>query len=712
MPPLVMGRDTPLRYCFERNDKYADGYKAASELRAMYGADPEVKRVVDVARGLEGLKRSDGIHAAAVVITKEPLTTYLPVQRKPEPGQDAESAPVITQYEMHGVEALGLLKMDFLGLRNLDVITDAVEMIRARHDPGFDVDRVPLDDPQTYELLQRGSGIGVFQLEGGPMRALMRTLRPTNFDDVAALLALYRPGPMAANMHTDYADRKNGRKPIVYDHDDLAEVLGDTYGLMVYQESMMRVAQRVAGYSLADADLLRRACGKKSRQLIAIEREKFVDGVDRAGYGRTLGTRLFDIIEPFADYAFGKSHAYGYALVAYQTAYLKAHYPVEYLACLLSSVKSSLEKAAVYIAECRALGVKVLPPDINVSMANFAAVSPDEVVGVTLPPGSPGAISFGLSAVRNVGEGLVAQLLAERDANGSYASFHEFADRVPEPVLNKRAVESLIKAGAFDSLGHPRRGLLGVFEQVTNTTLSRRRERELGVMSLFGELERPGDDVAYDERLPVPGVEFDKTERLRHEKEMLGLYVSDHPLFGKEGALRRKVEQSIADLDDLDDGTSVHIGGVVTGLSRRFTKRGDQMATFTLEDLAAEVEITLFPRTLVELGHKLADDVIVAVRGRLDKRDESRTTVICQGLEVLAGLEDGAPTLTVNIPAVRLGPIEIDRLKHVLSAHPGASPVVLDLGTERVRLTEEFCVDLDRVVPEIRMAFGHSAIAL
>ncbi len=712
MPPLVMGRDTPLKYCFERSDKYADGYKAASELRTMYEADSEVKRVVDVARGLEGLKRSDGIHAAAVVITKEPLTTYLPVQRKPEPGQDAESAPVITQYEMHGVEALGLLKMDFLGLRNLDVITDAVEMIKARHDPDFDVDRVPLDDPQTYELLQRGSGIGVFQLEGGPMRALMRTLRPTNFDDVAALLALYRPGPMAANMHTDYADRKNGRKPIVYDHDDLAEVLGDTYGLMVYQESMMRVAQRVAGYSLADADNLRRACGKKSRQLIAIEREKFVDGVDRAGYGRTLGTRLFDIIEPFADYAFGKSHAYGYALVAYQTAYLKAHYPVEYLACLLTSVKSSLEKAAVYIAECRALAVKVLPPDINLSMANFAAVSPDEAVGVTLPPASPGAISFGLSAVRNVGEGLVTQLLAEREANGPYASFHEFADRVPEPVLNKRAVESLIKAGAFDTLGHPRRGLLGVFEQVTNTTLSRRRERELGVMSLFGVQEQPDADIAYDERLPVPDVEFDKTERLRHEKEMLGLYVSDHPLFGKEGALRRKVEQSIADLDDLDDGTNVHIGGVVTGLSRRFTKRGDQMATFTLEDLAAEVEVTLFPRTLVEHGHKLADDVIVAVRGRLDKRDESRTTVICQGLEVLAGLEEGAPTLTVNIPAVRLGPSEIDRLKHVLAAHPGASPVVLDLGTERVRLTEDFCVDLDRVVPEIRMAFGHSAIAL
>ena len=367
----------------------------------------------------------------------------------------------------------------------------------------------------------------------------------------------------------------------------------------------------------------------------------------------------------------------------------------------------------MYIAECRSLGIKVLPPDINVSLANFTAMSPEEIVdGVTLPSGSPGAISFGLSAVRNVGEGLVAQLLAERAANGPYASFHHFADRVPEPVLNKRAVESLIKAGAFDSLSHPRRGLLGVFEQVTNATLNRRRERELGVMSLFGDVEQ-SDAEKYDERLPVPDVEFDKTELLRAEKEMLGLYVSDHPLFGKEGALRRKVEQSIGDLADLDDGTAVHIGGVVTGLSRRFTKRGDQMATFILEDLAAEIEVTLFPRTLTEHGYKLADDVIVAVRGRLDKRDENRTTVICQSLELLAGLEDGvAPTLTVSIPAVRLGPTEIGRLKHVLSAHPGASPVVLDLGTERIRLTDDFRVDLDRVVPEIRMAFGHGAIAL
>ncbi len=718
MPPLVMGRDTPLKYCFEQSPKYTDGYKAAAELRAMYDTDPDVKKVVDVAKGLEGLKRSDGIHAAAVVITKDPLTDYLPVQRKPESGQPPEDAPVVTQYEMHGVEELGLLKMDFLGLRNLDVISDTVAMLRAGREPDIDIDDIALDDPRTLELLQRGAGIGIFQLEGGPMRALMRSLAPTSFDDVAALVALYRPGPMAANMHNDYADRKNGRKPIAYLHPDLEEVLGDTYGLMIYQESVMRVAQKVAGYSLAEADNLRKACGKKIRELIAEEREKFVDGCAATGYGRDLGTALFDIIEPFADYAFNKSHAFGYGLVAYQTAYLKAHYPVEYFACLLTSVKSSLEKAAVYIAECRAMGIKVLNPDINRSVTDFAALAPEEVpAGVGLPVGSPGAITFGLSAVRNVGAGLVGLLLAERDENGPFATFYDFAERVPEPVLNKRTVESLIKAGAFDSLGHTRKGLLNVFEHITDTTITRRREREQGVMSLFGDwgdgAERGGRDSAFDERTPIPDTEFDKTDKLRNEKEMLGLYVSDHPLFGVEAALRRKVEHAIADLGELGDGATVHLGGVVTGLTRKFTKKGDQMAVFVLEDLESQIEVTLFPRTLIEHGHKLADDLVVAVRGRLDRRDESRMQLICQGVDVLTGLQSGpAVPITLRIPPTSLDELKIQRLKRILRDHPGDSVVMVDLGHQVLRLSDEFRVDLDRAVGELRMAFGHDAVAL
>jgi DNA polymerase-3 subunit alpha len=718
MPPLVMGRDTPLKYCFEQSEKYADGYKAAQELRAMYDSDTDVKRVVDVAKGLEGLKRSDGIHAAAVVITKEPVTHYLPIQRKPESGQNPEDAPVVTQYEMHGVEDLGLLKMDFLGLRNLDVITDAQAMIRRSRNPDFDIDRIPLDDALTYNLLGRGDTIGVFQLESPPMRQLLKAMAPNSFDDVGALIALYRPGPMSANMHYDYADRKNGRKPVDYFHPDAEQVLDDTFGLMIYQESVMRVAQKFAGYSLAEADNLRKACGKKIREMMAKERSAFEVGVERTGYGTELGKQLFDIIERFADYAFNKSHSYGYGLVTYQTAYLKAHYPVEYFACLLSSVKSNLDKAAVYLSDCRSAGIKVLTPDINRSVTDFDAIAADRVPDdVSLPIGSPGAITFGLSAVRNVGEALVDLLVADRVEHGEYDSFHDFVERAPEPVLNKRTVESLIKGGAFDRLGHPRRGLLASFEQIIDATLERRRERDRGVMSLFGGWnETPDTSVpaGFDERTPIPDIEFDKNERLKAEKEMLGLYVSDHPLFGVESALKRKVEQSLADLEALDDGAPVKVGGVITGLARKFTKRGDQMAVFVLEDLEASIEVTVFPRTLQEQGHKLEDDVIVAVKGRLDKRDESRFGLIAQDIEVLSGLTDGpAAPLRLALPSHALDELKIQRLKRILRDHPGDSVVLIELGRGKVlRLSDEFRVDIDRAVGELRMAFGHDAVLL
>jgi DNA polymerase-3 subunit alpha len=717
MPPLVMGRDTPLKYCFEQSEKYADGYKAAAELRALYDSDTDVKRVVDVAKGLEGLKRSDGIHAAAVVITKEPVTHYLPIQRKPESGQNPEDAPIITQFEMGGVESLGLLKMDFLGLRNLDVITDTQAMIRRSREPDFDIDDVPLDDPLTYHLLAKGDTIGVFQLESPPMRQLLRAMSPSTFEDVSAVLALYRPGPMSVNMHYDYADRKNGRKPVEYFHPDAAEVLDDTFGLMIYQESVMRVAQKFAGYSLAEADNLRKAMGKKSREVMAKAREAFESGCRNRGYDE-LGKQLFDIIEKFADYAFNKSHTFGYGLVTYQTAYLKAHYPVEYFACLLTSVKSNLDKAAVYLSDCRSAGIKVLTPDINRSVLDFDALAADEVPSdVSLPIGSPGAITFGLSAVRNVGEALVEQLLAERAENGEYASFHDFCERVPETVLNKRLVESLIKAGAFDRLGHPRRGLLASFEQIIDVTLERRRERDRGVMSLFGDWgdEPAADDTGgFSERVAIPDIEFEKNERLKAEKEMLGLYVSDHPLFGVEAALKRKTEQSIGELESLDDGAQVLVGGVITGLARKFTKRGDQMAVFVLEDLEASIEVTVFPRTLQEQGHKLEDDVIVAVKGRLDKRDESRFGLIAHDVQVMQGLSDGpAPPLRLLLPSHALDELKIQRLKRILRDHPGDSVVMIELGRGKVlRLSDEFRVDIDRAVGELRMAFGHDAVLL
>ncbi len=715
MPPLVMGRDTPLKYCFEQSDQYSDGYMAAGDLRAMYDTDPDVRKIVDVAKGLEGLKRSDGIHAAAVVITKEPLTSYLPVQRKPESGQDPADAPVVTQYEMHGVEELGLLKMDFLGLRNLDVITDTVAMVRASGDREFDIDTVALDDQATFQLLSRGNTIGVFQLESPPMRQLLKALAPNSFEDVSAVLALYRPGPMSVNMHYDYADRKNNRKPVEYFHPDAEEVLKDTFGLMIYQESVMRVAQKFAGYSLAEADNLRKACGKKIRELMAKERDAFEAGCERVGYGRALGVQLFDVIEKFADYAFNKSHTFGYGLITYQTAYLKTHYPVEYMACLLSSVKSNLDKAAVYLSDARSMGIKVLTPDINRSVNDFAALKPEQLPpGVTLALNSPGAITFGLSAVRNVGEGLVSLMVEDRTANGTYNSFFDFVERVPEPVLNKRTIESLIKAGAFDSLGHPRQGLLGCFEHIIDSTLVRRRERDQGVMSLFGDWAEDSAVATFDERIEIPDIEFEKSDRLRHEKEMLGLYVSDHPLFGVEAALRRRVEHPLADLESMEDGARVVVGGVITNLARKYTRKGDQMAVFVLEDLAASIEVTLFPRTLAEQGHKLQEDLIVAINARLDRRDESRFGLIAHEITVLNDLSDGsAPSLRLRLPSTSLDEDRIDRLKRILREHPGESQVQIDIGQGKVlRLSDEFRVDLDRSVGELRMAFGHDAVLL
>ncbi|HJR26726.1 MAG TPA: DNA polymerase III subunit alpha [Acidimicrobiales bacterium] len=704
MPPLVMGRDTPLYACLEQHPKYEDGYKMAADLRKMRDEDPDAAKVIEVATGLEGLRRQDGIHAAAVVITKEPLTTYLPIQRKPEGGQDPSEAPIVTQYEMHGVEDLGLLKMDFLGLRNLDVITDTLEIIRTTRGIELDIDELPLDDEATLALLCRGDSIGVFQLEGGPMRALMRALAPSSFEDVAALVALYRPGPMAANMHNDYADRKNGRKEVEYFHPEAEELLADTYGLMIYQESVMRVAQKFAGYSLAEADSLRKAIGKKQRAGMAKEKKAFVDGVERTGYDRALGTSLFDIIEQFADYAFNKSHSFGYGLIAYQTAYLKAHHPAEYLSALLTSVKANLEKAAVYLAECRTMDIEVVVPDVNRSASDF---TPSIEIG---PDGREvRKIVFGLSAVRNVGSGLVGLLVAEREANGPFADFYDFCERVDYQVLNKKTLESLIKAGAFDSLGHPRLGLLQAFEDIVDATVARRREDDMGTLSLFGELQTQGAD--FDERRPIPDKEFGKRDRLSFEKEMLGLYVSDHPLLGAEASLRRRCDATLADLPELDDGAVRTFGGVITGLQRKWTRKGDLMAVFTLEDLQSAAEVMVFPKTMTDHGHKLADDAVVVLRARIDGR-EDQPKLVAMEVEPFEPTGGDAYPLRVKVASSALSESVIDDLKRLLAEHQGDSPVFLHLGERQVlRLPEAWTVSVGpALLAELRVLLGPAAI--
>ncbi|MGI9118728.1 MAG: DNA polymerase III subunit alpha [Acidimicrobiales bacterium] len=713
MPPLVMGRDTPLWACLEEHETYIGGYRAAGELREMYADDPDARKVIDVAKGLEGLRRQDGIHAAAVVITDRPLTDYLPIQRKPEAGTAPEDAPIVTQYEMHGVEALGLLKMDFLGLRNLDVISDTLVLLAEGRGADLDIDTVPLDDDKTLALLRRGDSMGVFQLEGGPMRSLMRSLAPTTFEDVAALVALYRPGPMAANMHNDYADRKNGRKPVTYLHPDLEPLLADTQGLMIYQESVMRVAQRFAGYSLAEADNLRKACGKKIRALIALEREKFVSGCEANGYGAELGSALFDIIEPFADYAFNKSHSYGYGLVAYQTAYLKAHHPVEYLAALLTSVKGDQDRAAVYLNECRQMGIKVLVPDINLSESSFVARHGATSDGTGGQVDEGPCIPFGLSAVRNVGEGLVGLIVAERDGSGPFVDFHDFCERVDAQVLNKRAVESLIKAGAFDALGHERRGLLAVLDQAVDRAIARRREREQGVMSLFGDSSEPGDGhpSAFDERIAIPALAFDKMQRLAYEKEMLGLYVSDHPLMGMDHILRRRADVTIRELREAPDTGEVRsVAGVVTHLTRKYTRKGDLMAIFVLEDLEAAIEVMVFPRAMADYGPMLVEDGVVCVKGRLDTKEEP-AKIICMEVTAIELTQANDPPLRLRLPPRVVDGPELQTLKQLLLAHPGGSPVYVRVDDHHVRLSPQFAVDQSNGLRgELLAQFGPAVI--
>jgi DNA polymerase-3 subunit alpha len=699
MPPLVMGRDTPLYACLEEHEKYADGFKAAADLRAMYDQEPDVKKVVDVARGLEGLRRQDSIHAAAVVITKEPLTEYLPIQRKPEAGVAPEDAAVVTQSEMNGVEELGLLKMDFLGLRTLSIIDEALRLIKHTTGEDLDIDHLPLDDDKTFELLCKGDSMGVFQLESSPMRALMRSLAPTVFDDVAALVALYRPGPMAANMHNDYADRKNGRKPIELLDPDLEEILGDTYGLMIYQEAMMRVAQKIAGYSLEEADNLRKACGKKNRELIAQHRVQFVEGTASNGYDAKLGTALFDIIEPFADYAFNKSHAFGYGLISYQTAYLKANHRTEFMAAVLTGVKKDLDKAGVYLNDCRQAGITVTVPDVNSSEVDFSA--------------KDGLVPFGLSAVRNVGEGVVTPIVAERVDHGPFTDFYDFCERVPTNVLNKRSIGALVKAGGFDSVGHPRQGLLMVMEQIIDQVLTRRREDDMGIQTLFGELE--ANQGGFDERVDIPDQEVDERTLLAWEKEMLGLYVSSHPLMGAEASLRRHTDCTMADLGSQppsDEGRDpfVTVGGVVTALQRKYTRNGDLMAVFTLEDLQDAVEVMVFPRTMAEYGHHLDDDAIVLLSGRSDSRDDEPKFIANQ-ITRFEPATRGSQPLRLALASNRVNDQLVTQLKDLLSNHPGDAEVLLHLDQQVLRLPDTFRVNPSNgLAGELRVLLGPDAV--
>ena len=657
MPPAILGNDATLAQCLVDPGRDApqgdrDHYQAAAGLRDLFDSDAITREVIETARGLEGLRRQDSIHAAAVVISPDPLTDVVPVQRK---GDDAE---IVTQYEMHGVEALGLLKMDFLGLRNLTTIERALELIERNTGERPDIDSIPLDDPLVFEMLQRGDSMGVFQFEGGPMRALMRNLKPEVFEHLVALNALYRPGPLGAGMHLEYADRKNGKAPIEYPHADLEDVLGDTFGIMVFQEQVMQTAEKMAGFSMVEADMLRKAMGKKIPAVMKEQEAAFVAGCVNNGHPEKLGRDLFGFIEHFAGYGFNKSHSAAYALIAYQTAWLKAHYPAEYMAALLTAAKRDKDKTAIYLHECRIMGIPVHVPDVNVSESDFGGVD--------------GAIAFGLSAIRNVGEAVVEQIVAERTESGSFMDFGDFVDRVDVSVLNKRTVESLIKAGGFDSLGHTRRGLLEVAHETLDATIARRRAEEMGQYSLFG-----GDDDGVESvGLVVADVEWDKKVQLGFEKEMLGLYVSDHPLLGIEKTLETMCSTSVPGMWEMEDKTTATIGGVVGSLNTRYTKAGEPMFFFTFEDLQGSIEVVCFPRTVAEFGPMIREDAVLVITGRVDHRGDD-VKMIAQ--QIQEPRFDADSVVRLRVRATRMSRSTVEQLRTVLANHPGNAGVFLHM---------------------------------
>jgi DNA polymerase-3 subunit alpha len=665
MPPMVMGKDIPLSGIFDKEHKR---YAEAGEFRTLYESDQEVQRVVETARGLENLKRQWGVHAAGVIMSSEPLVDVIPIMRREQDGQ------IITQFDYPSCEDLGLVKMDFLGLRNLTILDDALTNLGLNGKPPLQVEDLTLDDAKTYDLLGRGETLGVFQLDGGPMRSLLRLMRPDNFEDISAVLALYRPGPMGANSHTNYALRKNGQQPITPIHPELAEplaeILDTTYGLIVYQEQVMEIAQKVAGYSLGRADLLRRAMGKKKREVLDAEFVGFSEGMKVAGYSEAAIKSLWDILVPFSDYAFNKAHTAAYGLVAYWTGYLKANYPAEYMAALLTSVRDDKDKSALYLNECRRMSIQVLPPDVNESAANFTPVGDD--------------VRFGLTAIRNVGANVVDAIVAARQEKGRFTSFTDFLQKVPAVVCNKRTIESLIKAGAFDSLGSTRRALLAKHEDAVDEVVDLKRNEAIGQFDLFAGLggDDGGDDAGMGLSVVIPDLpEFEKREKLAFEREMLGLYVSDHPLFGLEHILSKEADCSISALtadEGRPDGANVTIAGMISSKQVKITKNGSPWAICTVEDLDGAIEVLFFPQTYTTVSHVLAEDLVVVVRGRVNRRDDV-PTIYAQEL-TLPDLEtENTGPVIVSLPVTRCTPPMVEQLKDVLSTHPGATEVHLKL---------------------------------
>ena len=660
LPPSIMGKDISLNGVFDKeNDRYAE----AQEFRNLYESEPDAKTVVDMARGLEGLKRQWGVHAAGVILSREPLLDVIPIHRR-----EADGA-IITQFDMGACESTGLLKMDFLGLRNLSVLDDCIANIKANQGTTVVLEDLPLHDKKTFELLSRGDTLGVFQLDSAPIRALLRSMAPDSFEDISAVIALYRPGPMGVNAHNDYADRKNKRKRIESIHPELSEalkeILDDTYGLIVYQEQVMAIAQKLAGFSLGRADLLRKAMGKKNKEILDKEYVHFEEGMRANGFSSIAIEELWKTLIPFSDYAFNRAHSAGYGVVSFWTAYLKANFPTEYMAALLTSVRDDKDKSALYLNECRRMGIKVLPPDVNDSNAEYTPTGAD--------------IRFGLAAIRNVGENVVGSIARNRNEKGRYESFGDFIAKVDVQVCNKKTIESLIKAGAFDSLGHSRKGLMAIYLEAIDSIMETKRAESIGQFDLFGGGVSTSTGIS-GVVLDIDNAEWEKALLLSYEREMLGLYVSDHPLLGVEHVLRNATDVSINQI--FDDGVIheqvVTIAGLITSVQRKVSRQGQPWAIVTIEDLAGAVDVRFFSNSYQSHALNLIEDRIVVVRGRIDKREETpQVTAIDLSIPDINQAPIGP--FIIKLEAERCTPPIVDRMKEILRSHPGTREVHLKI---------------------------------
>ena len=663
LPPAVMGKDIPLSEIY--NKEYSR-YAEAEEFRKLVASDPYYQDIFQLAQGVEGMVRQWGVHACAVIMSSKTLTDVIPMMKRLADGA------MITQFEYPTCEHLGLLKMDFLGLKNLTIISDALNNIRINHKTPPDLERLPLDDTATYELLSTGESLGVFQLDGGGMRSLLKTLRPTEFEDISALVALYRPGPMGANSHMNYALRKNGLQRIEPIHLELEEplkdILGYTYGLIIYQEQVMAIAQKVAGFTLGQADILRKAMGKKKKDVLDKQFVKFHDGMVANGYSEGCIQTLWDILVPFADYAFNKAHSAAYGMVAYENAYLKANFPVEYMAAVLTT-QTDKDKLGMYLNEARRMGIRVLPPDVNQSEATFT------------PDGEN--IRFGLASIRNVGENVVDGIIQARKEHGAFVSFQDFLNKVPQQVCNKRTVESLIKSGAFDALGVTRRALVSIHEQAVDAVVSVKRQEAKGQFDLFASLDA-GDDLLEEASIEVPQLgEWPKKDKLAFEREMLGLYVSDHPLSGMERVLQRLGEDEIIHLSDPEGkpgDAPVRIAGLITGVTTKISKKGEPWAIVRLEDMTGSIDVIFWPSTYKNVEGLLENDRIITVSGKL-RREEETASVTAQDMSVpdILSQLDHLDQVDLLLPAQRCTRETMTAFDTLIRRFPGDAPIRLHI---------------------------------